>query len=217
MNCSCTRSPILLDIYQQYLMNADINEFERNINRFYSVGTLERLLNHSNLSVRRGAVLALGLVGDFRSNARLASILPECDRVTSLLAENSLRLIWRRNGDSKDREALQAILRMNAEGEHWKAITYASIQLDRTPDFAEVWFQRASAWFAEGKFQFALEDLKKTIELNPFHFQAFVMLGNVYMEIGKTSLALRAFRNALDINPALKKARSIRKFRQSLN
>ena len=217
MNCSCIRSQILLDIYQQYLMNADINEFEQRVKQFYSLGTLERLLNHSNPKVRRGAILALGLVGEYSSNVRLASILPDCDRVTSLLAENALRLIWRRNGDSSDRETLQGIIRMNAEGEHWKAITYASLQLERTPDFAEVWFQRASAWFMEGKFRFAIEDLLKTVELNPFHFQAYVMLGNAYMEIGKTSQALRAFRNALDINPSLKKAQSFRNFRQRLS
>jgi len=198
-------------------MNADINEFERNISHYYSAGTLERLLMHTNVSVRRGAVLALGLIGDYHSNVSLASILPDCDRVTSLLTENALRLIWRRDGDSNDRDALQAIIRMNVTGEYWKVVTYASLQLERTPDFAEVWFQRASAWFSVGEFQFALEDLKKVVDLNPFQFQAYVLLGNVYMEIGQTSQALRAFRNALDINPGLKKARSIRKFRQSLS
>lgn len=84
------------------------------------------------------------------------------------------------------------------------AVTFASLQLEKTPRFAEIWLQRASAWFELGEYEFAREDLETVLDLNPFHFDAYVMLGYVYMETGRTVQALRAFRNALDINPGLK-------------
>ncbi len=180
-------------------------------------GTLERLVSHADATVRRAAVLALGLVGNFSSNSILATALTDCDKTVALLAESALCNIWRRDGDAEDQLALQNLIRMNAEGNPLKVVTYASLQLEKTPRFAEIWFQRASAWFALGEFEFALEDLEKTLDLNPFHFNAYVMLGYVQMELGHVALALHAFRNALDINPGLKKSCALKKIPRGTN
>ncbi len=217
MDCRCSRSPILLDYYQNYLVSANISDFEQNVSRHYTVGTLERLVSHAEATVRRAAVLALGLLGNFSSNSLLATALTDRDRTVALLAESALRNIWRRDGDAEDQLALQNLIRMNAEGNPLKTVTYASLQLEKTPDFAEIWFQRASAWFSLGEFEFALEDLEKTLDLNPFHFSAYIMLGYVQMELGHVKLSLHAFRNALDINPGLKSSRALRKMPHSTN
>lgn len=106
---------------------------------------------------------------------------------------------------------------MTANGEALKTVTFASLQLEKTPDFAEVWFQRAAAWFELGQFEFALQDLEKTLDLNPFHFSAYVMLGNVHMECGRTAQALHSFRSALDVNPGLRNSRSLNRIRKATN
>ena len=214
MNCRCSRSPILLDFYQRYLEHTNISDFERSVIRHYSAGTLEHLVQHRDLNVRRAAVLALGLVGNISSNTILASLLTDSDRTTATLAESAIRNVWRRDGDEEDQQALQNLIRLTSSGEAVKTVTYASLQLEKTPKFAEVWFQRAKAWFELGEFEFALEDLEKTLDLNPFHFNAYVMLGNVHLESGRTALALHAFRNALDINPGLRRPQNLRLLRR---
>ncbi len=214
MNCRCSRSPILLDFYRRYLEQANISDFERSVSCRYSVGALEHLARHCDLNVRRAAALALGLIGNMSSNAILASLLTDGDRATATLAENAIRNVWRRDGDEDDQRALQNLIRLTANGEAVKTVTYASLQLEKTPKFAEVWFQRARAWFELGEFKFALEDLEKTLDLNPFHFNAYVLLGNVHIEFGRTALALRAFRNALDVNPGLRGPQNLKLLRR---
>lgn len=215
MNCRCTRLPVLMEFYQRFLQNANMSDFETAVRRSYVPGTLERLICHSNSSVRRAAVLALGLIGNFTSNSVLASALNDSDRTVATLAENAIQMVWRRDGDEEDQAALQNLMRMNANGEMLKTVTYASLLLEKAPKFAEVWFQRASAWFELGQFEFAQKDLEKVLDLNPFHFNAYVMLGYVHLESGNAPAALRAFRNALDINPGLKNSQSMKRIRRS--
>lgn len=214
MNCRCSRSPILLDFYRRYLEQANISDFERSVSSRYSAGALEHLAHHYDVNVRRAAVLALGLVGTMSSNTLLASLLTDDDRTTATLAESAIRNVWRRDGDEDDQRALQNLLRLTANGEAVKTVTYASLQLEKTPKFAEIWFQRARAWFELGEFKYALEDLEKTLDLNPFHFNAYVLLGNVHIEFGRTALALRAFRNALDVNPGLRSPQNLKLLRR---
>ncbi len=215
MNCRCRRSPILLELYQRYLLKAGIQEFEQECSRYYSPGTLERLLSHSEASVRRAAVLALGLLGNYSSVPALSAALRDEDRTVSILAENTIRTLWNRDGNAADQQNLQKLIQMNAQGEMLKTITFASLQLQNTPGFAEVWHQRALAWFELGRFEFALDDLLRTLELNPHHFNAYVTLGYVYMELGRTNQALHAFHCALELNPGLKYSRTLKRIRTS--
>ncbi|MBP3693367.1 MAG: tetratricopeptide repeat protein [Thermoguttaceae bacterium] len=204
MNCRCSRFPVLLDIYQRYLLQANMSDFKSEVSRCYTAGTLERLVSHSDASVRRAAVLALGSTGEMSSVRILVSALRDADRTVAILAENALHSIWNRAGDESDQRMLQNLSRMVSSGEAAMAVTFASLQLEKTPRFAEIWFQRASAWFELGEYEYAREDLETVLDLNPFHFDAYVLLGYVHMETGRTVQALRAFRNALDINPGLK-------------
>lgn len=213
MNCRCRRSPILLNLYQRYLLKAEIEEFEQECARYYTPGTLERLLSHREAAVRCAAVLALSLLGNFRSVPALSAALRDADRTVSLLAENAIRVLWNRDGSAEDQQNLQSLIQMNSGGEMLKTITFASLQLEKTPGFAEVWNQRALAWFELGRFEYALDDLQKTLALNPYHYNAYVTLGYVYMELGRTNQALAAFHCALELAPGLKRSRAMKRFR----
>ncbi len=78
---------------------------------------------------------------------------------------------------------------------------------ESAPDFAEGWHKRATVHFLMGNFPASIEDIKKTVSLEPRHFGAFTGLGLIYLEMGNEGAALKALEKALEINPHLPGAR----------
>src|SRR5947207_2200395 len=104
------RMPILHGLYHQYLADQDAAGFARAVSSCYMAGTLERLVTSGNRMVRRAAVLALGLLGDYSSNASLGRALHDDDRGVRILAENSIRKLWCRAGNQSQRKGLEKIV-----------------------------------------------------------------------------------------------------------
>jgi HEAT repeat protein len=81
---------LLVDYYETFLRDHDIESFRQHVSARYSVGTLERLVESGNLPARRAAVLAMGLFGTFESNAIVARALRDSDSTVRDLADNAL-------------------------------------------------------------------------------------------------------------------------------
>ncbi|MDE0041135.1 MAG: tetratricopeptide repeat protein, partial [Candidatus Poribacteria bacterium] len=60
-----------------------------------------------------------------------------------------------------------------------------------------------NAYFMSDQLSKSVEDSKKTIELNPFHFGALAGMGQCYLKLGDLTAALDAFQRAIEINPNL--------------
>jgi tetratricopeptide (TPR) repeat protein len=75
----------------------------------------------------------------------------------------------------------------------------ALIELD--PDFAEAWNKRATVRFFMGKYGASIDDIKRTLTLEPRHFGAMSGLGLVYDRLGDIDGAAAAFRQTLILNP----------------
>ncbi len=75
------------------------------------------------------------------------------------------------------------------------------IKLD--PDYAEAWHRRASVHYRMGNFTSSIEDIERTLALEPRHFGALAGLGLIYLEIGQERAALKALERALEVNPHL--------------
>ena len=117
------------------------------------MGTLQRLASHPRREIRRAAVLALGCLGDYESNATLGAALLDEDRTVRILAENSIRQVWTRAAGDKDRIQLDTIIRLNAARQFDKVVRMASDLIKRVPAFAEAWNQRAYAHHALGHYR----------------------------------------------------------------
>ena len=100
--------------------------FLSQVSESYGPGTLQRLARHAEREVRRAAVLALGLLGDYEANHTLGCALLDNDRTVRTLAENAIRTIWTRAGDQRQRQELGVIIRLNAAQQHKEAIVRAS-------------------------------------------------------------------------------------------
>ncbi len=208
MSSDSSRTPFLVLLYQQYLSTQDSGGFIEKIKQVYSQGTLQRLVDHASAEVRRGAVLALGFLGDYEANHTVGRALHDDDRTVRTLAENSIRTIWTRLGDDEDRQLLGIIIRLNSAQQYEEAERRATDLIDRMPGFAEAWNQRAIARFALKKFAASIRDAHQSLEINPYHFSAATGMAQAYLQLGNHVSALECFRRALRLNPDLEGARS---------
>ena len=167
MSHDSRRNPFLLKIYQQYLKKQDSAAFIAKVLELYTQGTLERLSEHDFPPVRRAAVLALGLTGDYEANHALGRALQDEDRTVRMLSENGIRNVWTRAGNDDQRRELAIIVRFNAAKRYEEAVRQATELLDKAAWFAEAWNQRAIAYFARNQFAEAIRDCHQALEINP--------------------------------------------------
>jgi len=201
------RQPRLLTFYQDYLDRPDCSAFSSRVGDCYTAGTLQRLAGHARREIRRAAALALGYLGDYDCNPTLGAALLDEDRTVRILAENSIRQVWTRAANEKDRIQLDVIIRLNAARQFEKVVRLAGNLIERVPAFAEAWSQRAYAHHALGHFGETIRDCHEALEINPYHFIAAVSMGRAYLELGNPVSALESFRRALRLNPDLEGVR----------
>ncbi|MEM9660544.1 MAG: hypothetical protein AAF961_19435, partial [Planctomycetota bacterium] len=72
--------PLLVEHYEQYLIDQDVDGFQRRVAASYLIGTLERLALNGESCARRAAVFSMGRMADYGSNAVLGKTLTDKDR-----------------------------------------------------------------------------------------------------------------------------------------
>mgnify|MGYP001184414223 CR=1 FL=1 len=90
--------------------------------------------------------------------------------------------------------------------------------IESVPSFAEGWHKRATVHFLMGNLSASIEDIKKTVALEPRHFGAFAGLGLIHLMMGDEKSALNALEKALAINPHLSGTRQkVEELRKKIN
>jgi tetratricopeptide (TPR) repeat protein len=199
---------ILYELYQQYLIDQDTAALIKGVSQRYMPVTLERLAERGDRVTRRAAVLSLGFLANYDSNAVLGRALHDQDRGVRTLAENSVQAVWKRAGTPAQCEQLAVIVRLNNSQQYEKAVELADKLLEQAPWFAEIWNQRAVAYFNLAKYKLSIRDCHQTLEINPYHFGAATGMGQCYLQTGKRDAALESLRRALRLNPALEGVRA---------
>jgi tetratricopeptide (TPR) repeat protein len=197
----------LLVLYREYLDQQDSSAFSQQVAACYNSGTLQRLARHANREVRRAAVLALGFVGGYDANQTLGHALLDNDRTVRTIAEDAIRTIWARAGSEIEQRELTVLVRLNAAELHKESLVRATRLIERTPWFAEAWYQRAVAHVALGRWVEAIRDCHQALEINPYHFVAATSMGQAYLQLQNPISALECFRRALRLNPGLEGVR----------
>ena len=192
---------LLVDYYEAFLRDQDIEAFRRNVSARYNEGTLARLLQAGEPQARRASVLALGLFGGFASNAAVARGLRDPDPTVRTLADNALWAIWFRADTPENNEALERIRALVNRRRFDDAITLADRLIAKAPGFAEAYNQRAIARFFQGQFAESVEDCKLVLERNPYHTGALGGMGQCLLQLGNRDDAIKTFRRALKIQP----------------
>ena len=198
----------LVQLYDHYLVNQDPIAFAEAVRSRYLVSTLERLLENGGRMARRGAALALGLVADYGANHALGRALLDEDRGVRILAESSIRMVWRKSGTAQHRARLEVLICLNESRQFEEAIRVATRLIGDSPWLAEAWNQRAIARFHRSHFEEAIRDCHQALEINPYHFAAASGMGKCYLQMDHRIAALEAFRRALRLNPSLDDVRA---------
>ena len=72
------------------------------------------------------------------------------------------------------------------------------------PDYAEGWNTRATTLFLQEKYDLSLDDVEKTLAIEPAHFGALSGKAVILMRQGRAALSQKALRRAVEINPYLR-------------
>lgn len=112
--------------------------------------------------------------------------------------------IWKQWSTAPDKKA-QDLLDKGVQRIGWgsfdEAETILSYLIDHCPDYAEGWNQRAFARFLNNNFDGALEDIERTLELEPRHFGALAGRGLTLLRQGRQVLGIKAIREAVAVHP----------------
>ena len=115
---------------------------------------------------------------------------------------------WSRSGSAamdmlliRGREALE-------EGNYPLAIEHFTALTDHAPDFAEGYHARAEAFFRRDLYGPAMDDLERTLALNPDHYDAIFGLAVLMQEFGDLRRASVLYRQVLAIHPHHENAQS---------
>lgn len=116
-------------------------------------------------------------------------------------AASDIEREWSRSGSpSMDLLAARGESALD-EGDIAGAIEDLTALIDHAPDFPKGYALRAQAYYQSGDIGPALADIIKTLTLEPRHYGALALAGQILDETDKSDLALKAYRASLAINP----------------
>lgn len=131
-------------------------------------------------------------------------------------ASNITREIWQRwtaNDDPNVSQLMQIGIRALNYSTYRKALQSFDRVIEIAPEFAEGWNKRATLYYHIKEYRRSIDDIKKTLRLEPRHFGAWSGLGLVSIAQENYTGALAAFKKALSINPHIS---NIRRYVQKL-
>ena len=200
--------PQIVYHYERYLVDQNISAYVRSVSNSYTVGSLERVVVAGDRTARRGAVLALARMADYRSNAVLGRMLNDSDRGVRTLAENGIGRLWLRIGTPSQQRHLVAINEHLDEREFDRATQLATALVEDAPWIAQAWYYRGKTFFQREQYDAAIQDCHQALEINAYHFLAASVMGQAYQLQENPVAALDAFRRALRLNPSMEDVRA---------
>ena len=115
--------------------------------------------------------------------------------------------IWQ-NWMSQPNREIQALIKQAMEARRWydfeKARKILDQVIEKAPGYAEGWNQRAFILFLQEKFDSALSDVEKALELEPRHFGALAGQAQILMRQGRFSTGQKILKQAVKIHPFLR-------------
>ena len=166
-------------------------------------------LEDADARFRLAGVVYFGRNGLAADGPLLVKRLSDENPLVREVAGQAVRLAWSRSGDAETDRLLETGVAKMSAGRHPRAIGIFSEVIERSPDFAEGWNKRATAYYLAGDMRKSLADCDETVKRNPQHFGALSGYGQIYVRLEEYEKAIEYFRRALAVNPNLTELETI--------
>jgi tetratricopeptide (TPR) repeat protein len=124
-------------------------------------------------------------------------------------AEDAVWQMWIDHPDEGIRDAIALGMRQRESYEWDRALETFSRVIERDPDYAEGWNQRAFIHFLKEDLDASFADLERALELEPRHFGALAGKALIFMQTGRFGEGQAVLRQAVAIHPFLKERRML--------
>lgn len=131
--------------------------------------------------------------------------LKKAENVTDAIAiEEKIWLAWMESGDDEIDALLRDAMRKRRSYNFEAGIEILNKIIKLKPDFSEAWNQRATLYFYQEKYEESLNDIAKTLELEPRHFGSMAGRAMIRWRQLKPELARQNIIEAMKVHPFLK-------------
>jgi tetratricopeptide (TPR) repeat protein len=117
--------------------------------------------------------------------------------------------IWIGHNDSRASHRMVAAVEAIAAGAKDLAKPILDELVTDYPDWAEAWNKRATLAFMEKRDRDCIDDIARTLELEPRHFGAILGFAQICLRHGRKQEAKAAFEIAMQLNPHINGLRDI--------
>lgn len=193
----------MLRVPLPYLVRCDVTGLTEMLRRDWPLERIEMVIRGPDVDATKIAIVCLGLVGRMENCPVLQEMLHHYDPFVAWLAEHAMWCIWFRSGDPRLDAHLISGVKLIGQERYLEAEKTLSRLIDRAPDFAEAWYQRAVARCLAGDYARCAADCEQAIRRNPTHFGAWASLGYSLAQNGEYDRALRCYYEAMKIHPRL--------------
>lgn len=138
------------------------------------------------------------------NHSDIGQLLESLKQENETLRDDATSKLWRLWFEQKGELGLEILKRAQSfmeAGDTVKAEEMLTQTIQSYPDFAEAWNRRAVLYYMQGNYRQSKQDCQQVVILNPYHFGAWHGLGLCEANLGHYNEAIRAFREALNIQP----------------
>ncbi len=132
---------------------------------------------------------------------RLLQALKDDNADNRTAATEALWQIWFNQKGARGLQRLRQSQVLIDDGYLAEAEELLSRLIDDLPNFAEAWNRRAVLYFLQERYEEALADCQRVVELIPYHFGALHGLGLCHTALRQYRQAIQAFQQALAVQP----------------
>jgi len=129
------------------------------------------------------------------------------NEANALLTIDQIWSIWSLTNDNKVQQKFNLGNQYMKKRQFAESIDIFSEIIDAEPNFAEAWNKRATLYYIVGDYEKSINDITKTLELEPKHFGALDGLAEIYFLQDQFYKAEQIYKRILEILPYSKKAK----------
>ena len=145
---------------------------------------------------------------DERLDTLFAALQDDMDVEERNRVEGEIRRIWHQSGRPDVDNLMVAGMRAMQMRLYGAALEIFDRVVETAPEFAEGWNKRATVHYLRDDLARSVQDIQRTLQLEPRHFGALSGMGLIFIEVGDDEGALKTYEEVIKINPYSPSARA---------